>query len=117
LSDYALRDQTRREHAVELQKLLGRRSFRLANWRTCLEIGTNAVWATDRGERIIQPMLAYLRAERVLVLAAAVLERIGLAARVRARKRVFRALADNLPNAAREAIENLLMFEGAGDSA
>jgi len=31
LADYALRDQTRREHVVELQKLLGLRSFR---WRT-----------------------------------------------------------------------------------
>jgi TnpA family transposase len=35
-SDYALRDQTRREHAVELQKQLGMRSFRLADWRACL---------------------------------------------------------------------------------
>jgi len=48
-SEYALRDQTRREHAVELQKLLGLRSFRLADWRACLHVGTNAAWATDRG--------------------------------------------------------------------
>ena len=32
-ADYALRDQTRREHAVELQQQLRLRSFRLADWR------------------------------------------------------------------------------------
>jgi hypothetical protein len=57
-SDYALRDQTRREHAVELQKALGLRGFRLADWRACLQVGANAAWATDRGEPIVQAMLA-----------------------------------------------------------
>jgi hypothetical protein len=112
-SDYALRDQTRREHAVELQKLLGLRSFRLVDWRACLQVGTNAAWASDRGEPIVQAMLAHLRAERVLVPAAVVLERIGLAARVRARKQVFLALAKGLTDAAREALENLLTFDPA----
>ena len=53
-ADYALRDQTRREHAVELQKLLRLRSFRLADWRACLQVGTDAAWATDRGEPIVR---------------------------------------------------------------
>lgn len=85
-ADYALRDQTRREHAIELQELLRLRSFRLTDWRACLQVGANAAWATDRGEPIVQAMLAHLRAEGVLIPAAAVLERIGLAARARARK-------------------------------
>jgi TnpA family transposase len=95
-SEYALRDQTRREHAIELQKALGLCGFRLVDWRACLNVGANAAWATDRGEPIVQAMLAHLRAERVLVPATAVLERIGLAARVRARKRAFQALAEGL---------------------
>jgi predicted regulator of Ras-like GTPase activity (Roadblock/LC7/MglB family) len=47
----------------------------------------------------------------VLVPAAAVLERIGLAARVRARKRVFQALADGLTGAEREALDALLTVD------
>jgi hypothetical protein len=94
--EYALRDQTRREHAIELQKALGLRGFRLADWRACLNVGANAAWATDRGEPIVHAMLTHLRADRVIVPVAAVLERIGLAARVRARKRVFQALAEGL---------------------
>ena len=112
-AEYALRDQTRREHAVELQKLLFLRSFRLADWRACLQVGANAAWATDRGEPIVQAMLAHLRADNVLIPAAAVLERIGLAARVRARKRAFQVMAEGLSDAAREALERLLTFDPA----
>ncbi len=36
--EYAQRDQTRREHAVELQRYLGLRRFGLADWRTCLRV-------------------------------------------------------------------------------
>ena len=77
------------------------------------DVGANAAWATDRGEPIVQATLAHLRTERVLVPAAAVLERIGLAARVRARKRAFQALAEGLTDTTREALENLLTFDPA----
>jgi Domain of unknown function (DUF4158) len=61
-TDYALRDQTRREHAVELQEHLHLQGFRLAHWRACLQVGTDTAWATDRGEPIVRAMLAHLRA-------------------------------------------------------
>ena len=91
--DYARRAETRREHLLELQKLVGLRSFGLDDWRVCLRVGADAAWATDRGEPIILAMLAHLRAVGVLVPSPAVLERIGLAARARARKKTFEALA------------------------
>ena len=56
------RDQTRREHVVELQKHLRLRSFGLADWRACLRVGADAAWATDRGEPIVQAMLDHLAA-------------------------------------------------------
>jgi Domain of unknown function (DUF4158) len=112
-ADYALRDQTRREHAVEQQQQLRLRSFRLAEWRACLQVGAGAAWGTDRGEPIVQAMLAHLPAEGVLIPAAAVLERIGLAARVRARQRVFQVLAEGLTGAAHDALEELLTFDPA----
>ncbi len=93
-ADCARRDQTRREHAAELQAILGLHSFRLGDWRDCLRAGADAAWATDRGEPIVHAMLTSLRVQGVLVPDAAVLERIGLAARARARQRTFKALAD-----------------------
>jgi len=108
---YALRDQTRREHAVELQKHLRLRSFGLADWRTCLRVAADAAWATDRGEPIVQAMLDHLRGANVLIPTAAVLERIGLAARARARKKAFEALANGLTDAARDALAGLLRVD------
>jgi TnpA family transposase len=37
-ANYAQRDQTRREHTVELQRYLGLRSFGLMDWRACLRV-------------------------------------------------------------------------------
>ena len=110
-ADYAQRDQTRREHAVELQRYLGLRRFCLADWRTCLRVGTDAAWATDRGEPIVRAMLAYLRTSGVLLPAAAVLERIGLAARARARKKTFEAIASGMSESERGALTGLLSVD------
>jgi TnpA family transposase len=110
-ADYALRDQTRREHVVELQKHLRLRSFGLAEWRSCLRLGADAAWATDRGESIVPAMLTHLRTSNVLLPTVAVLERIGLAARARARKKVFETLADGLTDQKRDALERLLTVD------
>jgi len=56
-------------------------------------------------------MLSHLRATNVLLPAATVLERIGLAARVRARKKAFQALADDLTDAKRDAVDKLLVLD------
>jgi hypothetical protein len=107
-ADYAARDQTRREHAAELQAALRLRSFRLAYWRACLRVGAEAAWATDRGEPIVAAMLAHLRMEGVVVPGATVLERIGLAARARARW-----LAEGMDDAEGAALDALLVPDPA----
>ncbi len=105
--DYARRHQTRREHSVELQALLGLRNFRLADWRATIEVGAEAAWGTDRGEPIVRAMLEQLRATNLLVPDASVLERISLAARPRARKRTFMALSEAETN----ALDRLLILD------
>ena len=110
-ADDAQRDQTRREHAVELQRYLGLRRFGLAEWRTCLRVGTDAAWATDRGEPIVRAMLAHLQADGVLLPAVAVLERIGLAARARARKKTFEAITSGLSDSERGTLTGLLSVD------
>jgi hypothetical protein len=111
--EYARRAETRREHMTELQRLLHLHTFGLADWRSCLKAGTDAAWATDRGEPIVPAMISHLRTNNVLLPTAAVLERIGLAARARARKKVFDALADGLTAAERDALEKLLAIDPA----
>ena len=56
-------------------------------------------------------MLTHLRSSNVLLPTVAVLERIGLAARARARKKVFETLADGLTDQKRVALEKLLTVD------
>jgi TnpA family transposase len=112
-AEYAARDQTRREHAVELHALLGLRRFGLPAWRACLQVGTEAALATDRGEPIVRAMLDHLRRTNTMLPGAHVLERIGLHARVRARRRCFEALASGLTEADRQILFALLANDPA----
>lgn len=89
------------------------RSFQLGDWRDCLRVGADAAWSTDRGEPIVQIMLTHLRSRGVLVPDAAVLERIGLAARARARQRTFQLLGDGITEAEQTALDGLLVTDPA----
>ena len=109
--EYARRAETRREHLLELHKFLGLRGFGLDDWRSCLRAGADAAWATDRGEPIVQAMLDHLRANNVVLPSATVLERIGLAARARARKKTFEALAEGMTDAERDMLAGLLAVD------
>ena len=80
-ADYAFRDRDPQGARGRVAAASPPAGFGLADWRTCLQVGTDAAWATDRGEPIVLAMLAHLRTTNVLLPAAAVLERIGLSAR------------------------------------
>jgi TnpA family transposase len=110
-ADYAQRDQTRREHVVELQSYLGLRSFGLADRRACLRVGSDAAWATDRGELIALAILAHPRAKRVVLPSPTVLERIWLSARARARKKTFETLAAGMSDAEQDTLAGLLTVD------
>src|SRR5271156_6522672 len=110
-ADYAQRDQPRREHVVELQRYLCLRSFGLGDWRACLRVGSEAAWTTDRGETIVLGIIAHLRANKVVLPSATVLERIGLAARARARKKTFETLAAGMSDTERDKLAGLLTVD------
>ena len=106
-ADYALRDQTRREHAVELQKLSAPAELR-AGRLAGLPAGGHGRGVGHGSRRADRPGDARPSADdQRLLPAAAVLERIGLAARARARKKTFEALADGLTDAERDALDRL----------
>ncbi len=107
-AEYAVRDQTQREHAFELQRVLGIQRFGFTAWRNCMSVGADAAWATDRGEPIVMPMLDHLRRTSTIIPAPYVLERNGLAARVMARRRTFEIISSGLTDEKRQAMDALL---------
>jgi TnpA family transposase len=107
-TDYARRDETRREHALEIQHYLGLRSAGRQDRRAAILSAAAAASATDKGLPIAEAMVEQLRSRSVLLPSAVRLDRIGRAGRALARRRANAALLDGLPAAQLTAIDNLL---------
>src|SRR3984957_6080871 len=106
--DYAQRGETRREHLAELQAYLGVRPFGREDYRTMVRIAFNESIGTDRGDAIVGAMVVHLRHQSILLPSAAVLEKIALAARARARKQAYKALTAGVDQAVREKLDALI---------
>ena len=106
--DYAQRGETRREHLGELQAYLGVQPFGRQNYRTMARIAFNESIGTDRGEVIVGAMVTHLRQNSILLPSAAVLEKIALAARARARKQAYKELTAGVDHTIREKLDALI---------
>jgi len=111
LSDYGRRDNTRREHAAELQEMLGLRMMTQADQRAALVAAINAADATDKGETIAAATIEAFKSRHVLLPSADKLERIGIAGRAVARNRAQARLLDGLTPEQLAAIEQLLTVD------
>jgi Domain of unknown function (DUF4158) len=101
LQDYAERDQTRREHFIELLNEYGWRSFGLS-WLM------NQARSTDQGMALVVLLIGELRHRRIIVPVLPVLERLTIAARARARREAYRVLSSDLTSQQKERLEGLL---------
>jgi hypothetical protein len=110
--DYATRSQTRRSHLSELQAYLGVRPFRREDYRAVAKAALGEATGTDRGDAIVAVMIDHLRKRSILLPASVTLEKIGLAARARARKRAYENLVGGLEH---ETIAGLEALIAVGD--
>jgi hypothetical protein len=107
--DYARqRWATRREHLGELQAYLGLQPFGRPDYRTMARIAFNESIGTDRGKAIVGTMVAHLQQNSILLPSAAVLEKIALGARARARKQAYKELTVGVDFAVREKLDALI---------
>lgn len=95
-SEYARRDETRREHLGDIQSYLCVRPFSRDDYRFVAKIATDEATGTDRGDVIVAAMIETLRTRGILLPAPTILERVGLAARARARKQAHKNLIEGL---------------------
>ena len=109
---YAHREETRWEHLGELQAYLGVRSFRREDYRAVANAALEEATGTDRGDAIAAAMINHLRRQSILLPASVTLEKIGLAARARARKRAHKNLIEGLEH---ETIAGLEALIAVGD--
>jgi TnpA family transposase len=108
LSDYAKRDETRREHLLELQRLYGWESFDRKAYRELSGWLLQSARSTDQGIVLVKALLSELKERRILAPSLAVLEGVASGARGRARREVYRLLTEELTVEQRRQLEDLL---------
>jgi Domain of unknown function (DUF4158) len=106
-SFYAERDQTRREHLLELQEQFGYQAFTVAHYRRfALELAILAD-QTHQGMRLAQALVESLRKAKIIIPGVPVLERLCAGVIVRAQRRLYRQLTTPLSEDQKRKVEAL----------
>ena len=94
--DYAKRDQTRREHVLEIENALGLRPLPRGLYRELAAWLLPTALATDHGPTLVATLLEELRARRIVCPPLAAIERLAGSVRARKQRQLWRQLADEL---------------------
>lgn len=105
---YGRREQTRREHLLELQAAFGFQTFALHHYRSAVPWLAEVALQTDKGVVLVQALLGHLRHQRILLPTVAVLERLSAQALTRANRQLYTTLTEDLTPEARQGLEDLL---------
>jgi hypothetical protein len=112
--NYARREQTRREHLVELQTSFGFQPFTVSHYRHALRGLDEVASQTDKGIVLAQTLVEDLRQKKVLFPSVNVIERACAEAVTRATRRIYRILTESLTSEHRAQLDSLLeQFNGS----
>jgi hypothetical protein len=98
---YGQREQTRREHLLELQAAFGFQTFGLPHYRAAGPWLAEVARQTDKGVVLVQALLGYLRRQGILLPTVAVLERLSAEALTRANRWLYQSLTEDLTRTVR----------------
>ena len=113
---YSAREETRREHLLELRTYLGMTPFGLTHYRNVLDSATELALQSDKGIVLTGAVLDALRRQRVVIPALDVIERICAEAITRANRRIYAVLTDSLTPEHRRRLDSLLKRKEDGTS-
>ena len=112
--EYGQRDQTRREHVLELQAALQMRLFTVADYRPAVQSLVDLAMQTDKGVVLAQALLEYLRRRGLLIPGSNVIERLCAEAVTRATRRIYDVLTESLSDEHRQRLDQLLQRRADG---
>lgn len=107
-SQYAEREETRREHLLELRPYLGLEPFSLAHYRQAVQAATELALQTDKGMFLATSVIDALRHRHIILPTLDVIERICAEAITRATRRIYETLSEPLSDAHRHRLDELL---------
>ena len=106
--EYGQRDQTRREHLVELQTVFGFKPFTMSHYRQAVHTLTELALQTDKGIVLASTLVENLRRQTIILPAINAIERACAEAITRANRRIHAALTDSLLPVHRQRLDKLL---------
>lgn len=95
-TEYGHRDQTRREHQIELQSIYGFQPFLLQHYRRALQDLDGLAEQTDKGFLLATALVDSLRSHAILLPSINVIERLCAESVTRGNRRIFRVLTESL---------------------
>ena len=107
-NEYGQREQTRREHLVELQTVFGFKPFTMSHYRQAVHTLTELALQTDKGIVLASTLVENLRRQRIILPAMNAIERASAEAITRANQRIYAALTDSLLSLHRQRLDELL---------
>ena len=105
---YGQREQTRREHLIELQTVFGFRPFTMSHYRQAVHTLTELAMQTDKGIVLASALIEHLRRLSIILPALNAIERASAEAVTRANRRIYEALSEPLSNGHRHRLDDLL---------
>ena len=106
-SEYGQREQTRREHLVELQTVFGFKPFTMSHYRQAVHTLTELALQTDKGIVLASALVENLRRQSIILPAMNAIERASAEAITRANRRIYAALTDSLLSNSRHMLEHI----------
>ena len=113
---YSEREETRREHLLELRTYLSMKPFGLAHYRQAVQATTELALQTDKGIVLAVSVLDALRHRHIILPTLDVIERVCAEAITRANRRIYEALSGPLSVEHRHRLSELLKRPDDGKS-
>ncbi len=113
---YAVREETRREHLLELRAYLGLMPFGLMHYMQAVQEATELALQTDKGIVLVASVLDALRLRQIILPGLDVIERICAQAITLANRRIYAALSGPLTENHRHRLDELLKRRDNGNT-
>ena len=108
-TEYATRDETRREHALELQSVFGYRPFTIPEYRKVRGWLTDLALQTNKALALAEQLIELLRSQRIIVPAITMIDRLCAEALARGVKLLYRRLTHALDDDCCGKLDALLL--------
>ena len=107
-NEYGVREQTRREHLVELQTVFGFKSFTMRDYRREVHTLSELALQTDKSLLLASALVNNLRRQTIILPAINAIDRASAEAITRANRKIYAALTDSVSSVHRQRLDELL---------